>query len=54
MTTMPEQPGPDAPTGAAGAVNRVRKAMEPLLLVAILVGWIVLQVWVLPKLGIRT
>jgi hypothetical protein len=28
--------------------------MEALLLLAILAGWILLQVWVLPRLGIRT
>jgi len=28
--------------------------MEPLILLAFLVGWFVLQIWVLPKMGVRT
>lgn len=28
--------------------------MEPIILLVFLVGWIALQVWVLPKLGVRT
>lgn len=28
--------------------------METLLIIALLVGWIVLQAWVLPKLGVST
>jgi len=28
--------------------------MEPLILLLVLVGWIALQVWVLPKMGVRT
>ena len=28
--------------------------MEPLILLAFLVGWIALQMWVLPKMGVRT
>ena len=30
------------------------KTMELLVLLAVLVGWIVLQVWVLPRLGVKT
>ena len=28
--------------------------MEPLVMLLVLVGWIALQVWVLPKMGVRT
>lgn len=31
-----------------------RNVMEPLILLAFIVGWIALQIWVLPKLGIQT
>ncbi len=33
---------------------RKSNAMEPLILLVFLAGWIALQVWVLPKMGVRT
>ena len=34
--------------------NRGGKAMEILILVGVLVIWIILQAWVLPRLGVQT
>jgi|GEM_PF-1064922 len=31
-----------------------KQLMEPLILLAFVVGWFVLQIWVLPKMGVRT
>ena len=31
-----------------------RNLMEPFLLIGFLAVWIVLQIWVLPKMGVRT
>ena len=36
------------------ATRSPRSYMEPLFLLGLLVLWIVLQVWVLPKVGVRT
>jgi hypothetical protein len=33
---------------------RRRSLMEPLLLLAFLVAWIVIQIFVLPRFGVRT
>lgn len=41
------------PTEPAPNLRR-SNLVEPLVLLAFLVGWIALQVWVLPKLGVRT
>jgi hypothetical protein len=41
------------PTEPAPKLRR-RTTVEPLILLAFLVGWIALQVWVLPKMGVRT
>lgn len=35
-------------------IRRLKKKMEVFIPVLILVAWIVLQAWVLPKLGIPT
>ena len=43
-----------ASPGAAPPNRRRRNVMEPLILLAFVVGWFVLQIWVLPKLGVRT
>ena len=50
MTTNPDNP---RPTPIARILGK-RITMEPLILLAILLVWIVLQVWVLPKAGVRT
>ena len=42
-----------APSEPAPKLRR-SKSMEPLILLVFLVGWIALQVWVLPKMGVRT
>jgi hypothetical protein len=39
---------PLAPAGKGG------KTMEFLILLGVLVAWIILQVWVLPRLGVKT
>lgn len=31
-----------------------KQIMEPLILLAFVVGWFVLQIWILPKMGVRT
>jgi hypothetical protein len=31
-----------------------RRNMEPLFVLGLFVVWIVLQVWILPKMGVRT
>ena len=49
----PSQAVPASP-GAASQNYRRRNDMEPLILLAFVVGWFVLQIWVLPKLGVRT
>lgn len=41
-------PGTDPPDG------RRRVVVEPLVLLAFFVGWLILQIWVLPKMGVRT
>jgi hypothetical protein len=50
-------PNPNAlvppPTEPAPKLRRSNR-MEPFVLLAFLVGWIALQVWVLPKMGVRT
>lgn len=43
-----------ASPGAAPPIRRRRNVMEPLILLGVLVGWFVLQIWVLPKLGVKT
>ena len=49
-----DSPDP-VPTPRGWAPKLWRSAIvEPLILLAFLVGWIALQVWVLPKMGVRT
>jgi hypothetical protein len=50
MTTNSDNP---TPTPIARMLKK-KITMEPLILLAFLVVWIVLQVWVLPKAGVRT
>ena len=45
---------PGNPIKAIGRSDRRRRLMEPLILLAFLAAWIILQVWVLPKFGVRT
>jgi hypothetical protein len=40
--------------GAEPPDPRRRNVMEPLIMLAFVIGWIVLQAWVLPKMGIQT
>lgn len=39
---------------AATPEHKKRNIMELLILLAFIVGWFVLQMWVLPKMGVRT
>ncbi len=52
MTPTPS----DDPTPAEQPAGSPRRTItvEPFLILAILVGWIILQIWVLPKMGVRT
>lgn len=51
MTSTDSVPNP--PEDPAPKLHR-STIVEPLILLAFLVGWIALQVWVLPKMGVRT
>jgi hypothetical protein len=52
---MTPLPGENLLPEAQAAGSKRRKInMEPLVLLAFLVVWFVLQIWVLPKLGVRT
>ena len=52
----PNTPDDAVPRDTDGAppVRRRKQLVEPLVLLAFVVGWFVLQIWVLPKLGVRT
>jgi hypothetical protein len=38
----------------SGASNQGAKPMEFLILLGVLVVWIILQAWLLPRLGVKT
>ena len=50
----PSEPADPVPACVPALKPRRSNAMEPLILLLVLVGWIALQVWVLPKMGVRT
>jgi hypothetical protein len=50
----PSEPADPVPPCSSVPKPRRSNAMEPLILLLVLVGWIALQVWVLPKMGVRT
>ncbi|CAN5360770.1 hypothetical protein BH11PLA2_BH11PLA2_44480 [soil metagenome] len=50
---MSDDTEPGFPNGEP-PVRRRKKLMEPLILLAIVAGWFILQIWVLPKMGVRT
>jgi hypothetical protein len=56
MVTMAQNENEDflAGNAAAPAGKREERHMEILLLLAFLVGWIVLQAFVLPRFGVST
>lgn len=41
-------------SGAVPPKTQWRNKMELLIVLAFVVGWFVLQIWVLPKMGVRT
>ena len=42
------------PPSEVSLIRKKRNIMELLILLAFIVGWFVLQIWVLPKMGVRT
>lgn len=51
--TSPLSPDRRPVPGSAVPLAR-RSIMEPLVILAFLAVWLILQIWVLPKLGVRT